>query len=98
MEQQSQDGYATGRRVPKWVKVTAVVLACIFFVLVALVGAAAIVWRNEISTVANFKKVADRNDAHGDGAVSRMEVAGGYYFDDFLAQGGASSDGVTCEF
>ena len=98
MEQQSQDGYATGRRVPKWVKVTAVVLACIFFVLVALVGAAAIVWRNEISTVANFKKVADRNDAHGDGAVYRMEVAGGYYFDDFLAQGGASSDGELIGF
>ena len=98
MEQQSQDGYATGRRVPKWVKVTAVVLACIFFVLVALVGAAAIVWRNEISTVANFKKVADRNDAHGDGAVYRMDVAGGYYFDDFLAQGGASSDGELIGF
>ena len=98
MEQQSQDGYVTGRRVPKWVKVTAVVLACIFFVLVALVGAAAIVWRNEISTVANFKKVADRNDAHGDGAVYRMDVAGGYYFDDFLAQGGASSDGELIGF
>ena len=98
MEQQSQDGYATGRCVPKWVKVTAVVLACIFFVLVALVGAAAIVWRNEISTVANFKKVADRNDAHGDGAVYRMDVAGGYYFDDFLAQGGASSDGELIGF
>ena len=94
-----QEGQETAKKcAPRWVKITAIVLACILIVLVALVGAAAIVWRNEISTVANFVKVAERNDAHEDGAVYRMDVAGDFYFDDFLAQGGASSDAELIEF
>ena len=89
---------AAKKRAPKWVKITAIVLAAILLVLVALVGAAAIVWRNEIATVANFRKIADRNDAHQDGAVYRMDVSGDFYFDDFLAQGGASSDSELIDF
>lgn len=89
---------ATKKRAPKWVKITAIVLAAILLVLVALLGAAAIVWRNEIATVANFRKIADRNDAHQDGAVYRMDVSGDFYFDDFLAQGGASSDSELIDF
>ena len=89
---------AAKKRAPKWVKITAIVLAAILLVLVALVGAAAIVWRNEIATVANFRKIADRNDAHQDGAVYRMDVSGDFYFDDFLAQGGASSDSERIDF
>ena len=83
---------------PKWVKVLSIVLASILFVIIVLIGTAAIVWRNEISTVANFKKVAARNDAHEDGSVYRMDVSGDFYFDDFLAQGGASSDGELINF
>ena len=83
---------------PKWVKVLAIVLASILFVIIVLIGTAAIVWRNEISTVVNFKKVAARNDAHEDGSVYRMDVSGDFYFDDFLAQGGASSDGELINF
>lgn len=89
---------AAKKRAPKWAKITAIVLAAILLVLVALVGAAAIVWRNEIATVANFRKIADRNDAHQDGAVYRMDVSGDFYFDDFLAQGGASSDSELIDF
>ena len=89
---------AAKKRAPKWVKITAIVLAAILLVLVALVGAAEIVWRNEIATVANFRKIADRNDAHQDGAVYRMDVSGDFYFDDFLAQGGASSDSELIDF
>ena len=89
---------AAKKRAPKWAKITAIVLAAIFLVLVALVGAAAIVWRNEIATVVNFRKIADRNDAHQDGAVYRMDVSGDFYFDDFLAQGGASSDSELIDF
>ena len=80
------------RRVPKWVKITAIVLAAIIVLCAALVGAAAIVWRHEISTLSGFKKLADRDHEHQDGAVYRMDVSGGFYFDDYLAQGGASSD------
>ena len=86
------------KRAPKWVKVTAIVIACILVLLVALAGAAAIVWRNEIATLSSFKKVAERDHAHNDGAVYRMDVAGDFYFDDFLAQGGASSDGELIDF
>lgn len=94
----AEDTWVAKKRAPKWVKIVAIVLAAIFFLLVILVGAAAIVWRNEIATVSNFVKVADRNDAHQDGAVYRMDVAGDFYFDDFLAQGGASSDAELIDF
>ena len=65
----AEETWVAKKRAPKWVKIVAIVLAAIFFLLVLLVGAAAIVWRNEIATVSNFVKVADRNDAHQDGAV-----------------------------
>lgn len=94
----TEETWVAKKRAPKWVKIVAIVLAAIFFLLVLLVGAAAIVWRNEIATVSNFVKVADRNDAHQDGAVYRMDVAGDFYFDDFLAQGGASSDAELIDF
>lgn len=94
----AEETWVAKKRAPKWVKIVAIVLAAIFFLLVLLVGAAAIVWRNEIATVSNFVKVADRNDAHQDGAVYRMDVAGDFYFDDFLAQGGASSDAELIDF
>ena len=86
------------RRVPKWVKITAIVLAAIIVLCAALVGAAAIVWRHEISTLSSFKKLADRDHEHQDGAVYRMDVSGGFYFDDFLAQGGAANDGDLINF
>ena len=98
MEEETQEGQAAKKRAPKWIRITAIVLAAILVVLVALVGAAAIVWRNEIATLSNFSKVADRNDAHQDGAVYRMDVSGDFYFDDFLAQGGASSDAELIDF
>ena len=95
---ESEGTEAVRRRAPRWVKIVAIVLAAILVILVALVGAAAIVWRNEIGTVASLKKVADRNEAHADGAVYRMDVKGDFYFDDFLAQGGASSDADLIDF
>lgn len=98
MEEETQEGQAAKKHAPKWIRITAIVLAAILVVLVALVGAAAIVWRNEIATLSNFSKVADRNDAHQDGAVYRMDVSGDFYFDDFLAQGGASSDAELIDF
>ena len=39
-----------------------------------------------------------RNDEHQDGSVYEMHVSGGYYFDDYLAQGGASNDGDLIDF
>lgn len=86
------------KRTPKWVKILAIVLCAILIVLCAVVGAAAIVWRHEISTVSSFRKLVDRDPTHQDGAVYRMDVSGDFYFDDFLAQGGASSDEELISF
>ncbi len=88
----------TKRRMPLWAKIVIWVLVAVIILCAALVGAVAIVWRHEIASVASFTKVADRNEAHQDGAVYRMDISGGFYFDDYLAQGGASSDGELIDF
>lgn len=71
-------------------------------VIVLIAGALGItvwcVWGNEISTVASFAKLRDRNDANEEGAIYRMDVKGGFYFDDFLASGGASDDSELISF
>lgn len=82
----------TGKRTPRWVKILAIVLCAILILLCALVGAAAIVWRNELATLSSFRKIVDRDPTHQDGAVYRMDISGDFYFDDFLEQGGASGD------
>ncbi len=50
------------------------------------------VWHNEFSTYQSFKMLRERNDDHEDGAVYSMRVSGDYYFEQFLYDGGASSD------
>ena len=70
-------------------------------VLVLVVAAVAViygVWHNEISSVASIKMLRDRNDDHLDGAVYSMEVKGDFYLDDFVAQGGVSSDSELIQF
>lgn len=79
----------------KALKITGITLASAVVLAGGLVWAG---WGNEIRTVASFEKIADRNDEHMDGSVYEMNVAGGYYFEDFLAQGGASSDSELIDF
>ncbi|MGP1440533.1 MAG: linear amide C-N hydrolase [Treponema sp.] len=55
-------------------------------------------WTNEISTVMSIKKLREKNDAHMDGSVYEMYVKGGFYFDEFLKQGGAKNDGELIKF
>ncbi len=78
------------------------VLAAALAVLLVLVLAGAIavwaVWGSELRTLASFHKIVERDDAHLDGSVYEMTVHGGYYFDDFLAQGGASTDAELISF
>lgn len=78
------------------------VLAAALAVLLVLVLAGAIavwaVWGSELRTLASFHKIVERDDAHLDGSVYEMTVHGGYYFDDFLAQGGASTDTELISF
>ena len=78
------------------------VLRAVLAVLLALVllagGAVFALWHNELATLGSFRKLADRDEAHHDGAVYELNVSGGYYFDDFLAQGGASTDSELISF
>ena len=75
--------------------ITASVIVALIIVLLSVFYG---VWSNEVSTVRSFKMLRDRNDAHKDGAVYSMKVKGGFYFDDFLKQGGAKSDGDLIAF
>ena len=78
------------------------ILLIVLGVLVALVVAAGVAvfafWHNEISSVASIRQLRTRNDDHLDGAVYAMDVKGDFYLDDFVAQGGVSSDSDLIQF
>lgn len=79
-------------------RVICIVLAVVIAV-VAILGVTILcVWNNEISTVASFKQLRERNDENKEGSVYYMKVKGDFYFDDFLAGGGASSDKELINF
>lgn len=82
----------TKRRVPLWVKIVCIALAAILVIVATLGITFVCVWNNEIATVNSFTKLRDRNDANKEGSVYSMKVKGGFYFDEFLEQGGASND------
>lgn len=71
------------------------IAVALVIVLCATVG---IVWGNEISTVMSMKQLRQRDDAHKDGSVYQMEVKGGFYFDEYLARGSASTDAELIAF
>ena len=57
-------------------------------------GAAAIcqLFKNELRSVFTLKRLFPANPAHDDGEVWSIDISGGYYFDEFLSQGGATND------
>lgn len=73
-------------------------LVVLLMLLVALAGTVYALWHDEIATLASMKLLRERNDAHLDGAVYIMHVSGGFYLDDFVAQGGVSNDGELINF
>ena len=81
-----------------WKKLTLAVIGIL--VALVLIGAATVVavWHNEISTYNSITLVRDRNDEHLDGGVYTMHVKGGFYLDDFVAQGGVKNDGELIQF
>lgn len=78
------------------------ILLTVLAVVVALVVLAGVgiyaVWHNEIGSVASIEMLRERNDDHLDGAVYSMHVQGGFYLDDFVAQGGVSNDTDLIQF
>lgn len=81
-----------------WVKITCIALAAVIGIIAVLGITFACVWSDEISSVRSFTKLRNRKDSNQEGAVYMMRVKGGFYFDDFLAQGGASSDKQLINF
>ena len=74
-------------------------IACALAALViALAVAVFALWHNELATLASFQKLSDRDAAHRDGAVYQINVSGDYSFDEFLSQGGASTDAELISF
>lgn len=82
----------------KGLKAWQIILIVLLVILLALCATVGIVWHNELATAFSIRKVMPADDSHYDGAVYRMDVSGGYYFDEFLAQGGASSDTELISF
>lgn len=79
----------------KTVKKIVIVLV---LVIVALVGTIGFTWKDEIASVASFHKIRERNASHGDANVYEMTMAGDYYIDKFVEQGGVSSDAELIDF
>lgn len=79
-------------------KILLTVLAVIVVLLVLAFAGIWAVWHNEISSVASIQMLRERNDDHLDGAVYSMEVKGDFYLDDFVTQGGVSSDTELIQF
>lgn len=74
------------------------ILIAIAAILLVLVIAIFAVWGNEIRTLMSFEHLRPRNDEHLDGSVYTMNVKGGFYLDDFVAQGGVKSDSELIDF
>ena len=75
------------------------IILCILLVLILIPTAViGFVWHNEIAGVMSFKEIRARDDAHKDGAVYELTVGGGYYLEDFIEQGGVSSDEELIDF
>lgn len=81
-----------------WLRIVCIVLAVLVGLIAALGIAFVSVWHNEIGTLMSFDLIRERNDAHEDGAVYKMDVKGGFYFDEFLSSGGAKTDSDLIAF
>lgn len=56
------------------------------------------IWNKEINSVLSIKEIVPPHEENQAGAVYEMTMDGGYYFDDFLAKGGAKSDDELIDF
>ena len=86
------------KTMPRWGKI----LLGIGITLVALVLILGIavyaIFHNELATAFSITQLRTRNDDHQDGSVYTMQVHGDFYLDDFVAQGGVSSDAELIAF
>lgn len=79
-------------------KVVIGILAALLLLIILIVSAVMILWHHEISTICSIRLLQDRYDPNGEGAVYTMKISGGFYLDDFVAQGGVSNDQQLVDF
>lgn len=82
----------------KTMKILRRILGMLLALVLAAVGVVFLMWKDEILTLNSMEKLRERDDAHLDGAVYTMHVSGGFYLDDFVAQGGVKSDAELIAF
>ena len=82
----------------RWKRVVEGIAVALVAVIVIAVAAVGVMWSDEIASIASIKEVRARNDAHKDGSVYTMHVKGGFYLDEFVAQGGVASDAELISF
>ena len=82
----------------KMKKVMVRILTVLAALVLLLAGTVYALWHNELATLASMTLLRDRNDAHLDGAVYSMHVKGGFYLEDFIAQGGVKNDAELISF
>lgn len=73
-------------------------LSVLLVLVPALLLVLCVLWCSELATLSGIRMLRDRNDGHSDGAVYSMHVHGGFYLDEFVEQGGVSSDGELLSF
>lgn len=96
MERDTAAANAAGKKktgkIFKWIAVA------LLAVIILAAGAIWFLWRNEIRSLLSIRQLAERNDAHLDGAVYEMKISGDFYFDEYLEQGGAANDKDLIQF
>lgn len=72
--------------------------ATVLVLAVAAGGTVYGLWHNELSSMLSIRKIVDAKAENLSGPVYHIDVAGDYYFDDFIKQGGAKSDNELIDF
>lgn len=82
----------------RWKKILLGFILAAAALVLALVIAIFALWHNELASLTSMTLLRERDDSHQDGAVYSMDIKGGFYLDEFIAQGGAKSDQELISF
>ena len=83
---------------PTWSKIILVIITALLLLIAVTISVFFALWHHEIATIGSIQLLRDRYDLNGEGAVYTMQVSGGFYLDDFVAQGGVSDDQQLVDF
>lgn len=56
------------------------------------------IWGKELNSISSIKEIIPAHESNKAGKVYEMTMDGGYYFDDFIEQGGVSNDDDLIQF